>query len=266
MVESQTRILDHKLLTGLACGRNVLKLATTPQELESVLRLRFEVFNRELGEGIPENEKLGMDVDEFDTHCDHLLIMDGELIVGTYRLLHGPRRPAAGFYSQSEFNFGKLLDDLPLQDVVEMGRGCIHPNHRKKTTLMGLFWGLHHYIKFKKARYLLGCSSLPQMSHEDAEGTFRQLCTLGAVKFPEGVGPLPKNSFQATASSNVNIPPLVSLYLEFGAKILGRPAYDPVFRCHDLFTFLDTEHLTQWGVELLERFDRRLLAGAGREV
>ncbi len=264
IVENAKKVPDHALLTGLACGRNTLKLATTEAELESVFRLRFEIFNKELGEGIPDNEKTGMDVDEYDRFCDHLMILDGPLVVGTYRLLHGAKRPPNGFYSETEFNLG-VLKKLPVEQIAELGRGCIHPDHRKKTTLMGLFWGLYHYLGLRQARYLLGCASLPPMSHDSAEATYQALLEKKSVDFPTDVGPLEKNTFRGEALlGSVEIPPLVGLYLEFGARVLGRPAYDPIFRCHDLFMLLDTQHITQWGVDLLQRFDRRLLAGKAR--
>ena len=245
------------LLEGLPCGRLVLKLATTPEELREVFKLRYQVFNEELGEGIPESVATGLDTDSFDAHCDHLMVLDHGTVVGTYRLLHGPRRPPQGFYSQTEFNFTKLALDPAV--TVELGRGCIRADFRKQTTLMALFWGLHRYMLSRQARYLIGCGSLPLMSPDDAEATFQNIVTQGHFLADGGVEPLPANSFKGDASKGTaNLPPLAHFYVEFGAKILSRPAFDPVFKCYDLFMFFDLQKLSQWGIELLKRFDRRL--------
>ena len=48
------------------------------------------------------------------------------------------------------------------------------------------------------------------------------------------------------------------MYLDFGAKILARPAYDPVFKCFDLLMFFDMQDLSDWGQGLLDKFDKRL--------
>ncbi|MBS1985468.1 MAG: GNAT family N-acetyltransferase [Bdellovibrionales bacterium] len=246
---------------GLPCGRLVLKLATTPAELQSVLKLRFKIFNEELGEGIPENAGLGLDVDEFDKHCDHLMVLDHGKVVGTYRLLHGPRRPEAGFYSQTEFDLSRL--HLDIEHTVELGRGCIDPEHRKQTTLMALFWGLDKYMLSRGAKHLIGCSSLPLMSADDAEATYAKLAAENHTLPNALVQPLPANQFRGDATRGTpNVPPLASFYVAFGAKILGRPAYDPIFRCYDLFMHFDLDHLSTWGQELLDRFDRRLAAAS----
>ena len=129
---------------------------------------------------------------------------------------------------------------------------------------MALFWGLHRYMDLRKARYLLGCASLPPMSGDDAEATFEALRAEGKLTDVPGVGPHPQHSFKGDPSrGQAKVPTLISLYLEFGAQIIGRPAYDPIFKCYDFFMLFDMEHLSAWGIELLERFDKRLLAASG---
>lgn len=247
------------LKKGLPCGSQILKLSSSPEELEQALRLRYRVFNEELGEGLPESARTGMDRDKFDDFCDHLLIKDGEHVAGTYRLLPGSRRPAEGFYTETEFNLSSYKFDARL--TVELGRACVDPLHRKRSTLMGLFWGLHKYAQANKTRYFLGCGSLPMMSENDAEATYQALRHQGRVDETCGVTPHPSHSFIGISEEGqAQIPPLVTMYLEFGAKILGRPAYDAVFKCYDLLVFFDMENLSSWGQELLERFDKRLSA------
>jgi putative hemolysin len=243
---------------GLPCGRFTVKLANSVTEVEEVQRLRFRIFNEELGEGIPENAASGLDRDSFDEHCDHLLLVLDKKIVATFRLLFGPKRPAKGFYTESEFSIAKLPIDF--NKTVELGRGCIDPVHRKQTTLLTLFWGLHCYMEYRSARYLMGCGSLFVKTNDDAEATYKALEDMGKVIKIDGVGPLPGNAFTGNAANGTkDIPQLLNLYLEFGAKIYSKAAYDPIFRCYDLLMMFDMQNLSEWGVDLLTRFDKRLV-------
>lgn len=69
-------------------------VARSVDELHCAQRLRFEVFNPELGEGLLKAYSAGLDVDPFDEFCDHLIVEElatGE-IVGTYRSRFSCRR------------------------------------------------------------------------------------------------------------------------------------------------------------------------------
>ncbi len=240
-----------------------MKLATSDAELKEVFKLRYRIFNEELGEGIPENAATGLDVDDFDKFCEHLMVLDKGKVIGTYRLLLGSRRPPQGFYTETEFEIKKLPIDL--DKTVELGRGCIDIEYRNKTTLIALFWGLHQFALERDAHYMLGCGSLPPMNADDAEATYASLLAAQKVKNIEGVGPRTQNAFKGNAENGKgDVPPLVGFYLEFGAQIFGRPAYDPVFKCYDLLIVFDMDHLSDWGTELLARFDRRLLLVADK--
>ena len=91
------------LYEGFPCGKLWIKLAQTEIERKEIFKLRFRVFNEELGEGIPENRELGMDLDPYDAFCDHLMVIcdTTKKVVGTYRLLPGVSRPKEGFYSET---------------------------------------------------------------------------------------------------------------------------------------------------------------------
>ena len=68
-----------------------MRLAQNADDVRKAQRLRFEVFNLELGEGLAASHALERDVDAFDDVCDHLIVEEiatGE-VVGTYRLQTG---------------------------------------------------------------------------------------------------------------------------------------------------------------------------------
>ena len=109
-------------------------------------RLRFLVFNLELNEGLDAAYTTGHDIDEFDAICDHLIVEHAPTgkIVGTYRLQTGAMAfENAGFYSEREFDFSpfRRLGDA----VIELGRACVHRDHRSTDVLYLLWRGIAQY-------------------------------------------------------------------------------------------------------------------------
>ena len=75
-----------------SCGAYSVLLASSDEERVAIYRLRFQVFNLELNEGLEESYATGLDKDEFDAVCDHIYVQHrttGE-VVGTYRVQSGP--------------------------------------------------------------------------------------------------------------------------------------------------------------------------------
>jgi putative hemolysin len=114
-----------------------LRLAADADDVRAAQRLRFAVFNVELGEGLPASVATGLDADEFDAVCDHLLVCEREsgAVVGTYRLQTGgaAATSGAGYYSEREFDFGPF--ERARGEVLELGRACVAAEHRNQSVL-----------------------------------------------------------------------------------------------------------------------------------
>ncbi len=113
-------------------GSYSVKLVENPLELDAVLKLRFEVFNLELKEGLDTSYTGGRDRDAFDDICDHLMIMNEQTkkIVGTYRMLTKEKVGSVNhFYSSSEFDLSGLPNEV-IENGVELGRACIAKDDR----------------------------------------------------------------------------------------------------------------------------------------
>src|SRR5262249_35900724 len=107
-------------------------VAATDEERRSAYRLRFRVFNVELNEGLDSAFVTGQDQDEFDVVCDHVIVEDRRTgaVVGTYRLQTGVTAARhLGYYSAREFDFSPY--EYMRAQMVELGRACIHPDHRR---------------------------------------------------------------------------------------------------------------------------------------
>jgi putative hemolysin len=230
------------LACGLAGYR--LKKAQSPQEVAAAQRLRFSVFNLEMKEGLSQSYETGLDVDAFDTHCQHLIVQDATgSVVGTYRMQLGCEAAQhLGFYSAREFDL--TVFEAQRSKVLELGRACIHADHRHFSVLSLLWKGIVAFAREHGARYLLGCSSLTSQSpHEawDAYGQMRGHLAAEAYR----VQPLPAFACpqpEPDASlPKVKLPKLLSAYLALGAEICSPPAIDREFKTIDFLTLLDLE-------------------------
>jgi putative hemolysin len=228
-------------------GRYAVRFARTFDEIDAALRLRFSVFNLELGEGLASSFDTGRDEDDYDANCHHLLVTErtsGE-VVGTYRLQTSAMAAAGrGFYSAGEFDLKRLPDEV-LESAIELGRACIAKPHRNSRVLFLLWRGIAAYAASVGKRYLFGCCSLT--SQEPAEG----LALLDALERAGHVDPEyvvnPRPGFACEPSSEwtaqVRTPPLFAIYLRYGARVCGRPAIDRLFGTIDYFVLFDVARM-----------------------
>jgi putative hemolysin len=226
-------------------GSYQLRLASAEADRIAAFRLRFLVFNLELNEGLEGAYVTGQDSDEFDGICDHLVVEHAGTgkIVGTYRLQTGAMASVnAGFYSKREFDFSpyRQLGN----SVIELGRACVHRDHRSSEVLYLLWRGIAQYAMHHGGRYLIGCSSLT--SQDAAHGTaVYEAMREHLVERQLRTTPQPAFAMPLMSADNTNnkIPKLLRAYLAVGAKICGPPAIDREFRTIDFLTLLDLEAL-----------------------
>jgi len=214
--------------------------ASTPNEIKEAQRLRFKVFAEEMGANLAQNSE-GLDVDEFDAYCDHLLIRDQETlkVVGTYRVLPPHKAQEIGrLYSDSEFDLTRLNHLRP--KMVELGRSCVHADYRSGAVIMALWSGLAQYMQKHNYEIMLGCASIPMADGGHFAASLynslseEQMAPTENHAFPRLPLPLDK----LNGGLDVEPPPLIKGYLKLGAKICSAPAWDPDFNTADLLTML----------------------------
>ena len=233
-------------------GRYIVRTAADGGDLEKVLRLRHAVFYDEL---LHRRTATGLDMDPYDLRADHLMVEEvaSGALLGTYRVLSS--RHVRSFYSQSEFKMRDLLD-LP-GSKLELGRACVHPDHRNGVTLMLLWRGISEYLKASRADYLFGCSSIKFTDPERVNLVYRYLATRHALPGERRVRPRRKfrypgldrvPAFPALDEVELDrarelVPSLLNAYLKAGARVCGQPALDRDFQCVDFLTLLDVRQL-----------------------
>ncbi|HWD18591.1 MAG TPA: GNAT family N-acyltransferase [Verrucomicrobiae bacterium] len=222
------------------------RLAQNSTEIRAAQALRFEVFNLELNEGLEQSYATGLDEDPFDAGCDHLMVehkTTGQ-IVGAYRLHTGAQAAAnLGYYSAQEFDFAVF--EPWRSEMVELGRACVHRQHRNLVVL-GLLWkGIADYALARGARYLIGCSSLTSQDPAVGASAYADLCRRHLSPPPWRTTPTSRFecSLEQLAAEPAPIPKLLRAYLTLGAWICGPPALDRHFKTIDFLTLLDLEAL-----------------------
>ncbi|MEW1689407.1 GNAT family N-acetyltransferase [Streptomyces sp. NPDC091265] len=220
-----------------------VSLAVDQAEVRAAQRLRHQVFAAEFGARLDGPEP-GLDSDAFDAYCDHLLVREvatGD-VVATYRLLPPERARIAGrLYAEGEFDLTRLA---PIRDdLVEVGRSCVHPAHRDGAVIALIWAGLARYMERSGHNWLAGCCSIPLADGGAAAARAWETVRTKHLA-PEEYWVSPHRLWQPPADlpggrgGPSTLPPLLRGYLRLGARICGAPAHDPEFDVADLYVLL----------------------------
>lgn len=234
-------------------GAYGVRYAADAAELDEILRLRFEVFNRELGEGLAESWGTGRDEDEFDLQCHHLLVehVPSGRIIGTYRIQTAEMAAAGhGFYTGTEFDLAGLPAEI-VRRSVEVGRACIAREHRLKPVLYLLWKGLALYMTHNDRRFLFGPCSLTSQDPWDGKRALDRFVRDGLLHPEVSVAARPEfrcewagEDPEPERAEALRIPPLFDMYLRYAGRVCGPPVIDRRFKTIDFFVLFDVQALT----------------------
>ena len=217
-----------------------VSLAASAFEVREAQRLRYRVFGEECGARLAQ-ASAGIDEDEFDALCDHLLARDTgqDEVVGTYRILTSRKAREAGrFYSETEFDLGNLKPLMP--SLVEVGRSCIHPDYRRGGVITLLWAGLAQYMLTGGYAHLMGCASI-SLADGGSQATETYLSLRETCLSPGYWRVTPRRPYPIGHGRVVGkpiLPPLIKGYLRLGAYVCGEPAFDEAFNTADLLMLL----------------------------
>ncbi|MGD8427551.1 MAG: GNAT family N-acyltransferase [Balneolaceae bacterium] len=241
--------LPKRLVTS---NKYLVRLAENEHDVRKAQSLRYCVFNLELGEGLEKSHENELDIDKYDDQCDHLLVVerDTDQVIGTYRMqTYKTAKKNLGFYTDDEFNLG-ILPDEALNKSVEVGRACIHKDHRNGRVLYLLWRGIAEYMKLTDSRYLFGCCSITSTDPKQGWIVRDYLSRNGNLhgEYCLETKPnfhCPEQERDESAWQNVSLPQLFCLYMDLGAKILSKPALDREFKTIDFLILLDVNQLDE---------------------
>jgi len=218
-------------------------------EVREAQRLRYAVFGKEMGARLPETVA-GHDIDLFDDYCEHLLVRDGVsgAVIGTYRVLTPAQaKRVGGTYTDTEFDLTRLR--FMRERMVELGRSCVHAEHRHGGVILALWGALFEFMARNQLDTMIGCASIPMLhngivSGDAAASMWKQLSktNLASIEF-HALPRLPLPIEELDSDLPVEPPALIRGYLRLGAKILGAPAWDPDFNTADLPMLMQVKDL-----------------------
>lgn len=236
--------VGHAVVAAVEPGSIEVSWARHLDEVREAQSLRYQVFANEMGANLPQTLP-GHDVDLFDDFCEHLLVRDtlSQKVIGTYRVLTPAQaRRVGSTYSDTEFDLTRLRSVR--ERMVELGRSCVHQEHRHGGVIMALWGALAEFMVRNQLDTMIGCASIP-MQHQGLHGVvggghaaasiWRQVSEKHMASIEFHVRPrLPLPVEQLDSSLHVDPPALIKGYLRLGAKVLGPPAWDPEFNAADL--------------------------------
>ncbi len=270
----QDNVLDHTIhapggappkitslydLGELRAGNLEVFVASRPKEIEASQRLRYDVFFEEMGaKPTPEIARARRDRDDFDTACDHLLVVehqpDGETkVVGTYRLLRRENMCKIGrFYSAGEYDIGAILN-YPGQ-ILEVGRSCVDPGYRNRAVMQLLWRGIGAYVGRFNIGLMFGCASFhgtDPKAHAMALSYLHHYHLaperLRPVALPERyveMNMMPKEQVDVREAFS-SLPTLIKGYLRLSGYIGAGAVIDPEYNTTDVSIVVKTELVTE---------------------
>jgi L-ornithine Nalpha-acyltransferase len=237
-----------------------VRLAKADNEIEAAQALRYRIFYEEMGATpTPKCHQLGKDFDPYDEICDHLLVLDkarstssAPCVVGTYRLLRGSvAEKSAGFYSEGEFDLGRLLDGSG--ELMELGRSCIDAAYRRRGAMQLLWRGIADYITRHRVEVMFGCGSIHGTDVSEAKRVLSYLHHYHMA--PKHLRPkalsyrylemnLMKKKRIDRDLAQAEMPPLLKGYLRLGGYVGKGAVIDYQFNTIDVCVVVETEKVT----------------------
>lgn len=230
-----------------------VRLAETPCDVRAAQRLRYHSFIRDSGAAPCDDE---LDADRFDARCEHVLIelaKTGELVCCFRMMALENGSEIERCYSAQYYNLGPLKE-FPAR-MVEMGRFCIHPEHRGSNVLRIAWQAMTHYVDVNDIELLFGCSSF---EGADADAHAEALALLSRRHLAPGRWlPLPKAPkifrFGTLFSRRAvdprqgmrRMPPLLRGYLSLGGWVSDHAVIDEDMNTLHVFTGVEMKRVPE---------------------
>jgi putative hemolysin len=204
-------------------------------------RLRHQVLGEDFP-GIAAVSPTGLDADHHDAFAEHLVVREGEsgTVVGTYRMISPDAAlQAGGLYAESLFDLSGLA--AIRAHVLEIGRACVHRDHRNGAVINLLWHGIAEYAGKTGCTRIVGSPSIPLADGgSTAAGVWDEISRRRLAPPESHVVPHTRWSAEGVPRpARLVVPPVVRAYLRAGALVCGPPAHNAAFPSADLFMLLD---------------------------
>jgi len=251
---------DFLAVPARVSDRYLVGFARSDACVEAAQRLRYEVFNVELGEGLAESVHSGLDRDGFDDHMVHLVLVerDSGEVAGTYRMQAvRDALTGGGIYSAQEYDLEPLRPYF--DELLELGRACLAARHRNFRAMIAMWLGIGAYMNAHDLQYLFGCCSLTTQNPDDgwrALQTIRRSECLHSRLFLRARSEYscgdPGRETDLALGDDYKLPKLFRTYLRLGAQVISEPAIDRAFGTIDFLVLLNGKRVALSSLDVLK--------------
>ncbi len=249
-----------------------VRLAQSPDEVLACQRLRYQYLIKEYtpdagdnNNGVnptsAEDARNGIDRDNFDDYCAHLIVINHALgndlnksIIATYRFMRKIHKDKIGrWYSETEFD---LTNIKPIEDkVLELGRATVHADFRNNIVINLLWHGIAVYINKYDIKYMIGTASFHSTDMnalKESMAFIYHYCPMpdqfdspAITEYARNMNLLPKESIDPKKAL-LNLPPAIKGYFRIGGCTFSKSAFiDFPFGCIDILTFFEVDKASE---------------------
>ena len=226
-------------------GRYCARFALSKDDLLAAQELRYKCFNL-------SNDK-GLDVDEFDSICRHVLVenLENGKLICCYRIMSFPDgKDITRSYSSRFYDLGSI-ENFP-KPMIEVGRFCIDPVTTDHQVVLAAWAALTQLVDENGIEFLFGCSSFEGIDKEKYLHCFAFLREkhiapehwLPKVKAAQVISYSETNCCKVNKKKALlNMPPLLKSYLSMGAWVSDHAVIDYNMKTLHLFTGVEVSKI-----------------------
>ena len=222
-------------------GRYRARYASSQIDVLAAQSLRYQCFNL--------SNKDELDVDDFDTLCQHVLIenLETEKLICCYRILKFDSGKNISSSYSSQFYDLKVIENFT-EPMIEVGRFCIDPEVNDPSVALTAWAALAQIVDHNQTQFLFGCSSFEGIEKEKYFDSFALL--RDRYMAPDHWRPKIKAAQVFCYSKDLiykvdkkkallNMPPLLKTYLSMGAWVSDHAVVDLNMKTLHLFTGME---------------------------
>ena len=222
-------------------GHYRARFASSQKDILAAQTLRYQCFNL--------SNKFELDIDDFDTVCQHVLIenLETEKLICCYRILKFDNGENISSSYSSKFYDLKALESYT-EPMIEIGRFCIDSEVNDPSVVLTAWAALAQIVDQNQTELLFGCSSFEGIEKEKYLDSFALL--RDRYMAPDHWRPKIKAAQIFHYSKDLiykvdkkkallNMPPLLKTYLSMGAWVSDHAVVDLNMKTLHLFTGME---------------------------
>jgi putative hemolysin len=251
-------------MTAFSRGRYAARLASGQEDVEAAQRLRFRTFIEGRGAAVEGPRAQGLDADDLDSLCEHMLIEErrtGRLVCCFRMMPLANGAEIARSYSARYYDLSSLAD-YP-DSMVEMGRFCIDPAYRDPDVIRVAWSAMMRFVDDRAVGMVFGCSSFKGVdadAYMDAFALLKERHLAPKRWLPRVKAP---KVFQYAARLKLRrpnmtealrrMPPLLRSYLMLGGWVSDHAVIDHDLNTLHVFTGIEMRAVPPKRLQLLRQ-------------